>query len=163
MSICPLRIRSQLNELSVPLRQAFAYTAGVDRALLEHAAGGELDFSQRGLPLPAGAFKEKAADVDQALGECVRIVGVLRNDVDVAEWSRLRRQRHGGCSGRGARHLQERDRYSADGQHDDGRPGQRSSHAITLQYKASVSRTAWSLNAPNLTNDPDAPNGPERN
>src|SRR5690349_2972554 len=69
--LCPRR--SELNELAVPLGEAFSKEAAVDCALLENSPGPQFHFPDRGLPLTARAFIENATGVDQALSQCLRI------------------------------------------------------------------------------------------
>src|SRR5690349_11177979 len=77
--------RSQLDKLPPPLRKAFAEEAVVYSALLDHSTGFEFHFPYRGLTLPARAFVEKAARVDEALSQSLRIVRILRDDLEFAD------------------------------------------------------------------------------
>src|SRR5213078_4077817 len=66
--------RSKLDKLPPPLGKAFAEEAVVYSPLLDHSTGFKVHFPDRGLPLPARAFVEKATRVDQALSQRLRIM-----------------------------------------------------------------------------------------
>src|SRR5215510_1640693 len=127
--------RSQLDKLPPPLRKAFAEEAVVYSALLDHSTGFKVDFPYRGLTLPARAFVEKAARVNQALSQRLRIVRILGDDLKLADRSRFRRQRDRRFQGRSAAPLEKQENCSTDTHHDDCRPSKRSRHAVTLLYK----------------------------
>src|SRR5262249_52745822 len=123
------------DKLSPPLRKTGTQEAVVYSAMLDHSTGFKLHFPYRGLALPARAFVKKAARVDQALSQRLRIVRILRDDLKFADPSRFRRQRDRRFQGRSVNQIEKQENSSTDTHHDDCRPCKRAPHLLTLLYK----------------------------